>query len=136
VNCPDRSLLSGCSRLQTGSLRIVNDTHRWRVGAWPARFSERDLRYGRSREPWIVPCPIESGAGDESATMMSRGWMFAEIMKAMEQAFDQASTEIADTCGDRPAEIQSARLSQAKARLSIPSEAGRDVAILMARALS
>jgi hypothetical protein len=58
-----------------------------------------------------------------------------QIVKAMEQAFDQAWAEIAGNFGDTPSEIQSARLSLARAMLSVATEAGIDVATLKARAL-
>jgi hypothetical protein len=58
-----------------------------------------------------------------------------QTVKAMEQAFDQAWAEIAGNFGDIPSEIQSARLSLARAMLSVATEAGTDVATLKDRAL-
>ena len=58
-----------------------------------------------------------------------------QTIKAMEQAFDQAWAEIAGNFGDNPSEIESARLSLARAMLSVATEAGTDVATLKARAL-
>jgi hypothetical protein len=49
----------------------------------------------------------------------------------MEQAFDQAWAEIAGNFGDTPSEIH-ARLSLARAMLSVATEAGTDVATLKA----
>jgi len=53
-----------------------------------------------------------------------------QIVRAMEQAFDQAWSEIAGNFGDSPSEIQSAI-----AMLSVASETGTDVATLKASAL-
>jgi hypothetical protein len=58
-----------------------------------------------------------------------------QVVKAMEQAFDHAWAEIAGNFGDSPSEIQSARLSLARAMLSVATEAGADVMTLKARAL-
>jgi len=58
-----------------------------------------------------------------------------QVVKAMEQAFDQAWAEIAGNFGDSPSEIESARLSLARAMLSVATERGTDVATLKARAL-
>jgi hypothetical protein len=58
-----------------------------------------------------------------------------QIVRAMEQAFDQAWSEIAGNFGDSPSEIQSARLNLARAMLSVASETGTDVATLKASAL-
>jgi len=53
----------------------------------------------------------------------------------MEQAFDRAWAEIAGNFGDSPSEIESARLSLARAMLSVATEAGTNVAMLKDRAL-
>ena len=70
------------------------------------------------------------------ARQLIAGAAFApQTVKAMEQAFDQAWAEIAGNFGDTPSEIQSARLSLARAMLSVATEAGCDVATLKDRAL-
>jgi len=70
------------------------------------------------------------------ARQLIAGAAFApQTVKAMEQAFDQAWAEIAGNFGDTPSEIQSARLSLARAMLSAATEAGCDVATLKDRAL-
>ena len=70
------------------------------------------------------------------ARQLIAGAAFApQTVRAMEQAFDQAWAEIAGNFGDSPSEIQSARLSLARAMLSVATEGGPDVATLKARAL-
>jgi hypothetical protein len=70
------------------------------------------------------------------ARQLIAGAAFAPpTLRAMEQAFDQAWSEIAGNFGDSASEIQSARLSLARAMLSVATEAGTDVATLKARAL-
>jgi len=70
------------------------------------------------------------------ARRLIAGAAFApQIVRAMEQAFDQAWAEIAGNFGDSASEIESARLSLARAMLSVATEASTDVATLKAGAL-
>ena len=58
-----------------------------------------------------------------------------EALKAIGAAFDAAWAEIADSVGNEPAAIETARLRLAAAMLSVASEESRDVEALKAGAL-
>ena len=58
-----------------------------------------------------------------------------EALKAIGQAFDEAWLQIAGNFGDDPGDIEKARLTLARAVLSIANEDSRDVRILRQAAL-
>ena len=58
-----------------------------------------------------------------------------DALRAIGEAFDAAWTEIAGNFGDRPTEIDAARIKLANAILSIASEDSRDAEVLKKAAL-
>jgi len=58
-----------------------------------------------------------------------------DALRAIGEAFDAAWTEIAGNFGDRPTEIDAARIKLANAILSIASEDSKDVEVLKKAAL-
>ena len=71
------------------------------------------------------PVPLRAELGMSERQFIAEAGCTPQIVKAMEQAFDQAWTEIAGDFVDSPSEIQSARLSLARAMLSSPVKRAR-----------
>src|SRR5215467_13253188 len=88
-----------------------------------------------STQLWNVFCPSSGELGMRAQRLIAGAAFAPPVVRAMEQAFDQAWAEIAGNFGDSASEIESARLSLARAMLSVATEVSTDVATLKTRAL-